>query len=157
MNILDIKEGNCLRMIGQNLDEFVIVSGINIKENKIVVSDIKGDPIVIDMKISGNLISPISLSDDILRKLGYIKESRTLYGLPSTDVYSQYFGDFLVEIIYCKEKGWCLVIPSSDSFFGCKSKPIPHLSDLQNILSQSFHYIINLKSLILDNTIINQW
>lgn len=147
MNILDIKEGNCLRMIGQNLDEFVIVSGINIKENKIVVSDIKGDPIVIDMKISGNLISPISLSDDILHKLGYIKESRTLYGLPSTDVYSLYFSHFTVEIINDENRGWCLVIPSPNSFWGCKLAPTPNLSDLQNILSPLFIYKIDLKLL----------
>lgn len=45
-----------------------------------------------------------------------------------------------------KEKGWCLVTSSPKGYFGCKLKPIPYLSDLQNTLSPLFTYKINLKS-----------
>ncbi len=147
MNILDIKEGNCLRMIGQNLDEFVIVSGINIKENKIVICDANGESVSLDMAIAAKYILPIPLSDTILCKLGYIKEDRAVHGLLSADVYSLYFSHFTVEIINDENRGWCLVIPSPNSFWGCKLAPTPNLSDLQNILSPLFIYKIDLKLL----------
>jgi len=80
MNILSIRIGNCLRLTGENINEYIIVSDVNVNENKIIIHD--------------------------------------------------------------KKKGWCLVIPSSKSHFGCKLKPIPHLSDLQNILSPLFTYFM---------------
>lgn len=146
MNILQIRIGNCLRLTGQNLDEFVIVSEVNVNDNKIVVQDSKGDFIPIDMNISSGFILPISLSEIVLCKLGYIKEERAIYGLPPTNVYSQYFGDYFVEIINDENRGWSLVVPSPDSTFACKLKPIVHLSDLQNTLSSLFIYKIDLKS-----------
>lgn len=146
MNISHIRIGNCLRLRGENLDEFVIVSDVNPNENKISVHNSKDEIIPIDMNISNNCILPIPISDIILHKLGYVNEEKSIYGLSPTTIYSQYFKDYLIEIIMDKEKGWCLVTSSPKGYFGCKLKPIPYLSDLQNTLPPLFTYKRNLKS-----------
>lgn len=100
---------------------------------KVLLYSKNEDPI--EKMVSIDVLSPVRLSDNILRVLGFKETEGRLFGLVNENYFYQKAND--VRII--KDNGvFKFVQPSVDpnDFYGCKFIPMPYLHQLQGLIGK---------------------